>query len=377
MSAPRSPQIESLSVTAIIVSYRSAALSIEALRSLERERQLGGAAIRAVVIDNASGDLPLLQQAVASNGWSSWAKTVAAPRNGGFGYGNNLGFELACAQGTPSYLYLLNPDAQVRAGAVGALIDFLQSHPEAGIAGSSFEHADGTEWSIAFRFPGLISEFCDGVQLGPLTRLLERWCVPIRMGKTPRQVDWICGASMMIRPEVLTAIGGFDERYFLYFEETDFCLRARRAGYSTWYVPDSRVMHIRGQSTGVTALKARPPRLPAYWFESRRTYFATALGHSRGLLVDSAALVSHGFGRLIDSPLRSRREKRTPYYIRDLWRHSRWRSANRQSETPRTSPERFRQLIGTAGSQTKADLKFAKSDTPGEMSYLSAPQRRP
>ena len=94
---------------------------------------------------------------------------------------------------------------------------------------------------------------------------------------------------MMIRPSVLACIGGMDENYFLYFEETDFCYRAKQAGFPTWYVPESRVMHIMGQTTTVTDISAGPRRLPGYWFESRRRYFAVTYGI--GKLI-GAALVS-------------------------------------------------------------------------------------
>ena len=80
---------------------------------------------------------------------------------------------------------------------------------------------------------------------------------------------------------LFSAIGGLDENYFLYFEETDFCLRARKAGFATWYVPQSRVMHIAGQSTKVTEVSDTPKRLPGYWFESRRRYYAVTFGTGR------------------------------------------------------------------------------------------------
>ena len=190
--------------------------------------------IRVIVVDNDSGDLPEITQAVASNDWSNWVTLVSAPRNGGFSYGNNLGMECAYADGNPQYVYLLNPDAQVRRGAIGVLTRFLESHPEVGIVGSSFQNFDGSDWPFAFRFPSLLSEIDNGMELGIVTHLLRRWVVPRRMTRTPQLVDWVSGASMMIRHDVLAAIGGLDENYFLYFEEVDFCHRARRAGFSTW-----------------------------------------------------------------------------------------------------------------------------------------------
>jgi GT2 family glycosyltransferase len=315
-------------VAAIIVSYRSAALTIAALRSLEAERRNTRLPIRALVIDNASGDLPTISEAAARNRWSSWVSLIAAPRNGGFAYGNNLGIAYAFAQAPPAYLYLLNPDTEVRPGAIAALVSFLESHPSAGIAGSSFEHADGSAWKIAFRFPGLLSELSDGLHFRVATRLLWRWRVPMEMGDTPQCVDWVSGASMMIRPSVLAVIGGFDERYFLYFEETDFCRRAARAGFRTWYVPQSRVMHLRGQSTQVTDLNRGRGRLPAYWFESRRRYFALSFGRARATLIDAVALLAYGVGWLKGMML-LRTHSLTPHFVRDLWRHSLLRPRNR------------------------------------------------
>ena len=189
-----------LDIAVIIVSYRCAPYTVESLRSLQMERSSFGARIRAIVIDNASGDAPAIAQAIASKDWTNWATLIVAPRNGGFGYGNNLGMEHAFANGSPSYLYLLNPDAQVRPGAIAALARFMELHPEVGIAGSSFENPDGSEWPIAFRFPTILSELDAGLETGVVTRLLRRWVVARRMTMTPQQVDWVSGASMMLRP---------------------------------------------------------------------------------------------------------------------------------------------------------------------------------
>lgn len=304
-------------VAVIIVSYRSAELAIASIRSVEAECSRGTIRARVVVVDNASGDGPAISAAIAANGWSGWVTLIVSPRNGGFGYGNNLGIAHAFAAGTPKYVYLLNPDAQLRPGALEALARFFDSHPQAGIAGSGIDNADGSEWPIAFRFPGLLSEIDSSLGFGPVSRLLRRWAVARRMGKIPQQVDWVCGASMMIRPAVLEAIGGFDENYFLYFEETDLCRRARAAGFETWYVPDSRVMHIRGQSTSVTDLTQGPKRLPAYWFASRRRYFAVTHGLGFGIAVDIAALIAGALGAS-KQILLGRRNALVPHYLRDL-----------------------------------------------------------
>ena len=317
-----------LDIATVIVTYRSAALTVEALQSLEGERARGSLQLRAVVVDNASGDLPQIEQAVARHGWGSWVSLVAAPRNGGFAYGNNLGIARAYASARPSYVYLLNPDAQVRPEAIEILVRFLEAHPTVGIAGSGFDNLDGSDWPIAFRFPTLWSELDWGLGVGLVTRMLQRYVVAQRMSRVTQRIDWICGASMLIRPAVLDAIGGFDENYFLYYEETDFCRRALQAGFETWYVPESRVMHISGQSTRVTERGGRPKRLPAYWFESRRRYFAVSYGLGNAIAIDLAALAAHSLG-LVKRMCQGRSDTVVPHFIRDLIRHSALWPANR------------------------------------------------
>jgi N-acetylglucosaminyl-diphospho-decaprenol L-rhamnosyltransferase len=310
-----------IDVAIAIISYRSADLTIGCLRSIEAERSTPGLRIRVIVVDNASGDSPAIEQAIEANSWSSWVTLVRAPINGGFAYGNNLAFRIAHEDRPPDYFHLLNPDTLVRDGAIGALVRFLETHPEVGIVGSSFENLDGSDWPIAFRFPSILSEIESGLQLRLASRLLRRWAVAVEMSAVPQPIDWVPGASMMVRPAVFDAIGGFDETYFLYFEETDFCLRAKKAGFPTWYVPESRVMHIAGQSTKVTVRNVALKRLPAYWFESRRRYFEVSYGTARAMAVDIVAVLAHAVGHL-KRMLQRRPDRGVPYFLRDLAQHS-------------------------------------------------------
>ena len=328
-----------LDIAVVIVTYRTAQLTIESLRSISAERSTAGLHIRAVVVDNASGDLPIITDAVAANNWSACVTCVLAPINGGFAYGNNLGIQQAFANGAPGYVHLLNPDAQVRLGAIGSLVRFLEAHPDVGIAGGSFENLDGSDWPFAFRFPSILGELDARLEFGLVTRLLRPWVVPRIMTKTPQPVDWVCGASMMIRPSVFRAIGGLDENYFLYFEETDFCFRAKQAGYSTWYVPESRVMHIAGQSTNVDQRDAAPKRKPHYWFESRRRYFAVTYGVRRAIIIDIVTLLAHSLGWL-KRILLLRTRTAIPHFLRDLARHSVLWPRNRNFPTVRSSVPR-------------------------------------
>lgn len=309
-------------VAVVIVSYRSAPLTIACLAALAEERAAGRpACLKAVVVDNDCGDAGPVGDAIEANGWSDWVALVRAPRNGGFGYGNNLGAATARAAWDAQWIHFLNPDTLVRPGAVVALRDFLAAHPRAALAGSRFLNGDGSAWPYAFRFPGLASEFEGGLSFGPVSRLLHRHVVPQVMGGEPAPIDWVAGASVMIRAAALEELRGFDEGFFLYFEETDLCLRARESGWETWYVPDSVVVHIAGQSTGVTCRDQAPRRLPAYWYESRRHYFVLNHGRLRAAAIDLAALVAHALGRA-KRRLQGRAIDNVPHFLGDLWRHS-------------------------------------------------------
>lgn len=319
----------SLDVVVGIVTYRSADLTIDCIRSIETERAASQLMISVVVVDNVSGDGPAIKQAIADHGWSPWVTLIIAPKNGGFAYGNNVAIREAQRTGPPRYFHLLNPDTLLRSGAINTLVSFLDRHPSVGIAGSSFENLDGSDWPIAFRFPTLLSEVEAGLQTGLVSRVLRRWIVAKQMTKTAEPIDWVPGASMMVRWQVIERIGGLDENYFLYFEETDFCYRSAQAGFPTCYVPASRVMHIAGQSTKVTERDAKPRRLPKYWFESRRRFFVSTYGLGHAMTIDLAALAAYGLGH-IKRLLLGRGDEATPHFMGDLWRYSLLRSANRE-----------------------------------------------
>lgn len=316
-------------IVVIIVSYKTAQLTIESLRSVANERAAtANLTITAIVVDNASGDSVEIAAAISANDWSAWATLITSSHNGGFGYGNNLGFKHALAQGHVDYFHLLNPDAQLQVGAFGHLVDFFKTNAKAGIAGSSFTNLDGSLWPIAFRFPSILGEVEHGMQLGVVTKLLKSHVIAVNMEQTTQPIDWVAGASMMIRSEVVTALKGFDESYFLYYEETDFCLRAKRLGFETWYVPTSSVMHIAGQSTKVTERNTTAKRLPKYWFESRARFYLSNYGATYAILMDCFTLLAQTVG-LLKRTLLGKRKDNIPYFLTDLWRNAVFFAANR------------------------------------------------
>ncbi len=262
-------------VNIIIVNYRTPELVIACLRSLAGEVATVGDC-RVLVVENGSMDdsAARIGSAIRAENWGGWVELLPLPNNLGFAGGNNAALRLLLPSLRPTdYVLLLNPDTVIRPGAVRALVEFLEQHPGVGIAGSRLEDPDGTPQRSAFRFFSVASEFEGGIRLGLVSRLLRQRLVAPPVRDQAHPTDWVAGASMLVRRAVFADIGLLDEGFFLYYEEVDFCRRARRAGWSCWYVPQSRVVHLVGQSSGVTCANRPAKPLPRYWFDSRRRYF--------------------------------------------------------------------------------------------------------
>jgi GT2 family glycosyltransferase len=244
------------------------------------------------------------------------------PRNGGFAYGNNEGIRPALESlDSPEYFYLLNPDTRVIPGALKALIDFLDAHPRAGIVGSRIENEDGTVRRSVFRFHTIRGEVEGCARIGVVSKLFSRWIVAPPVPETPEPAEWVSGSSMAIRTEVFRQIGLMDEGYFMYYEETDFCLRAHRAGWECWYVPQARIIHLVGQASGVTGTKRAAKRRPKYWFDSRARFFRKSYGTMKAHVADLAWIASYAIGNLWRR-LRFKPRTDPPWLWWDFVRHS-------------------------------------------------------
>ena len=284
----------------VIVNYRSADLTIDCLRSLEPEI-LGRGGGHVVIVENASGadQYDQLRSAIDQHNWHGWVTLIAADRNGGFAAGNNVAIRWALNWPMPPDLvWLLNPDTVVRPGALPGLEEFLATHPQVGMAGSRLEHPDGTPQNSAFRFPSLLGELEGGLRFGPASRLLRNRAVVQPLAHEARQVDWVAGASLMIRRAVFDAVGLLDDGFFMYFEEVDFCRRALAGGWPCWYVPESRVIHLVGQSSNVTSATGTLKRRPKYWFDARQRYFLAHHGRVRTLMANLLHVAAFGSFRL-------------------------------------------------------------------------------
>ena len=276
----------------ITINYRTADLVIQSLHALAPQKAAleGG---QVVIVDNASADgsVEKILAAIQTEDWFSWVRVVPMNHNGGFAFGNNVGFSQALSsENHVDYLLLLNPDCAARPGAIEKLITFMNEHPDVGIAGSRLENANGGIECSAHAFHSPISELVEGARLNLMTRYLSAYEVTPPLRDEAHRCDWVSGSSMVIRRKVIEDIGVMDEGFFLYFEEVDFFQRAAKAGWQTWYVPESVVMHIEGASTGIKSTERRP----AYWYNSRRRYFLKHYGVT-GLIVADLLL---SIGRL-------------------------------------------------------------------------------
>jgi GT2 family glycosyltransferase len=307
-------------VLTVILNYRTPGMTIESVEAALRE--MAGVAGEIVVVDNDSrdGSFETIGAAVAAAGWDAdhRVRVVAAGRNGGYGAGNNVGIRAGLSGGgQPDYVYILNSDAFPDAGAIRRLVDFLESHPAVGFAGSYIHGSDGQPHATAFRFPTLWSEFEGAARLGPISRLLARHVVALPVLDVCTPVDWVAGASVMMRRTMLDAIGLFDEEFFLYFDETDLCRRGRTAGWSTVYVRESEVTHIGSATTGMKTWT----RTPSYWFDSRLRYFVKHHGTAYAAAA-TVALVAGGLIWRSRMALQGLPPCDPPHFLRDLVIHA-------------------------------------------------------
>jgi GT2 family glycosyltransferase len=306
----------------VVLNYRTPKLVVRCLESLQPEvEQIGS--IHVVVTDNDSADdsVETIGGAVETNRWD-WCTLMPLPQNGGYSSGNNAGIRpYLFAEDAPEYVMLLNPDAYVHEGAVSTLLKFMDTHPHVGIAGARIEDDDGKQHHSAFRFPSATAELVQGFKLGALTKLLSAHQLFYELGDEPKQVDWVTGAAMVIRKEVFDDIGLLDDGYFLYFDEVDFCFRARQAGWPAYYVPYSVVVHLAAQATGITDDRRDQSRFPDYWFESRRRFFVKNRGKLHAALADFAFLGGYSTF-LVRRVIQRKPDREPPRFWWDFLRNS-------------------------------------------------------
>ena len=288
-------------VAVVIVNYRTPEMVLSCLEALGNERARLPS-LEAIVVDNASGDdsVSILSARIAQAPFAEWVGFQSLPLNGGFGWGNNEAILSLLARTTPpDAIMLLNPDTVVESGAVVALVEELKRRPDAGAIGSQLVNPDGTLAGSSFRFPTVAREFIRGLGIAGVGRLLGIKPVLIDFGERG-PLDWVTGASVLLRTGALRDAGLFDTGFFLYFEEVELMRRFARHGWRSYHCPESRVLHAAGASTGVVdgQLKGdRPP--PDYIFRSRHRYFALSGGRFLAFLADFAWLIGNMAARAV------------------------------------------------------------------------------
>lgn len=308
------PRAEVFRLAVVVLNYKTPGLVADCLATLEGE--LDPARDTAIVVDNCSddGSADRIEATIAERAWNAWARLVRSPVNGGFSAGNNVGINAVNAQ----FYLLLNSDTLVRPGAIPELLRAAADHPDAGLIGPRLEWPDATPQNSCFRDKSIASELIAGAQSGPITRLLASRDVSMGVFDHPAPADWVSFACVLLRREVIERVGPMDEGYFMYFEDADYCRKARRAGFRVLHWPAARVVHLRGGSAPVKSNAAARKRLPAYYYASRTRYFVTFGG--RPLLIAANAAWSIGWLIALARRALQRRPIGTPQRaLRDNW----------------------------------------------------------
>lgn len=228
-------------LTIIIVSWNTMAMTARCLRSIEQEPGDGAAGdYEVVVVDNASSDGSV---AMVRRDFP-WVRVIDNHENHGFARANNQAIEASERE----LVLLLNSDTEVQPGALGELVAFMDGHPQAAAAGAMMLNADG---SLQESCRPMLTPGRELWRLSYLDHLWPRASYRMRSWdtETPRPVEVMMGACMMLRRSALDQIGALDERYFMYTEEVDLCYRLAARSWQLWYVPRARVTHFGALSS--------------------------------------------------------------------------------------------------------------------------------
>ena len=252
---------------AVLVNYNAGAELERALRSISDE--LAGHPWEGVVVDNASTD----GSTAGADAFAAHVRTIANRENVGFARGVNQGLAATKAP----YVLIMNPDCRLMAGAMGALRAVLDAQAQCAVVGPRILNPDGSVQGSARGDPDMLTGLFGrtgmlrrAVPFLPIARRNVVVDEAIRSGQESSVVDWLSGACMLARRDALAAVNGFDERFFLYWEDADLCRRLRARGRHVRYVPGATAIHRVGQSSRT----ARAFAIRAF-HESAYLYYAT------------------------------------------------------------------------------------------------------
>lgn len=240
-----------LDLVIVTVSYNTREVLGDCLQSVLAALARSGLRAESWVVDNASADGSA--QMVRERFVGESVHLLAHNENVGFAAGNNLALR-TMGLGTTTlarHILFLNPDTRIVGDALSVMVRFLDSTPQAGVAGARLVHGDGSFQHSAFAFPGLAQIELDFFPIHHRlldSRLNGRYPRRLYEGDRPFQVDHPLGAALMVRAETLNQVGSFDESFFMYCEEVDLCRRIKDAGWQIYCVPQAEVVHLVGQS---------------------------------------------------------------------------------------------------------------------------------
>jgi GT2 family glycosyltransferase len=241
-SAKLSPASAHHDLSVVIVSFNTREVLRRCLETLESEASQ--VSLEILVVDNGSKDGSV--DMVARD--FPQVRLIHSGTNLGFAAANNLMFP----EGLGRYFILLNSDAFLQPGCLQKAIDYMDRHPKAGLGGGRLIGEDGAWQPSARLFPSLFNDFLSMTGLAHkfrssrfFGRADRTWADPLEATET----DWVPGAFSIVRSTVLEQIGGFDDAFFLYYEEVDLCRRIKAAGYAIHYWPDLVVIHLGGESS--------------------------------------------------------------------------------------------------------------------------------
>ncbi len=276
-----------------IINYRTGDLTLQSVQSALKD--LEGVDGCVIVVDNFSDDGSADQVAdwIAAHP-DAPIKLVRSPTNTGFSGGHNIGIGACAAE----FYLLLNSDAILRPGFCKAILAAAEAQPKAGLFGPRIEYDDGEVQTSCFRFPSAGSELIRSANTGFVTKAFKRYEVAIALPPPADQIDWASFACILLRGEMVKELGPMDEGYFLYFEDTEYCLRARRAGWGVVHTPDAVAVHYRGGSGPTKTLIKERKRLPAYYYASRTRFLYQAHGGIGLLAANLAWYLGRGIAQL-------------------------------------------------------------------------------
>jgi GT2 family glycosyltransferase len=301
-----------LDLSVVVLNYKTAHLTKACLDSLHAQI-LPSSGIGVVVVDNCSqdGSAEQIEHHIHEMGYS-WAKLIRSPINGGFAAGNNLGIRAQPAR----YYLLLNSDTIVQLGCLKEFLRAAEANPKAGLIGGGF--TDGHKpIPDAFTFPHPITELLRIADTGLLDSALRQYRHVAKHARTTTRTDWVPFAGVLIREELRAQIGDMDDQFFMYYEDVDYCLRAKQAGWEVICWPAARIIHHVGGSSGIQQGKDPRKRAPRYFYESRTRFFTKHFGHLGYLGANLAWHAGHTVSRL--RALFGKFEKSRDNEARDIW----------------------------------------------------------